>query len=95
MFTFKIFCAIIFLKVIGDICMHANSVLKMLREHNGNQNYHPLCSLLDLADEIDATIPDKINIHKSIAKYIEAENKAIEFTGIGTADPIKLSILME
>jgi len=59
----------------------ANSVLKMLREHKGSATYHPLCSLLDLAEEVDCTIGEQINIHKSIAKYVEAENKAIEFTG--------------
>ena len=60
----------------------ANSVLKMLRDHgSGNQTYHPLTALLDLASEQDATIGEQIMIHKSIAKYCEAENKAIEFTG--------------
>lgn len=58
-----------------------NQVLKMLREHSGNVGYHPLCSLLDLVDEQDCTIGEKINIHKSIAKYVEAEHKAVEFTG--------------
>jgi len=61
--------------------MAGNSVLKMLRDHNGNANYHPLTSLLDLVDEVDCTIGEKITIHKSIAKYTEAEMKAIEFTG--------------
>ena len=59
----------------------ANEVLKMLREHSGNNTYHPLCALLDLADEPDATVGEKINIHKSIAKYTEAELKAIEHSG--------------
>ena len=70
----------------------ANSVLKMLREHSGKPHYHPLCSLLDLADEADATIPDQINIHKSIAKYCEAEHKAIEITGGDNVQPITMSI---
>lgn len=60
---------------------NTNSVLKMLREHGNNPGYHPLCSLLDLAGEQDATIGEQIAIHKSIAKYVEAEHKAIEFTG--------------
>jgi len=61
---------------------NGNAVLKMLREHGvGNQTYHPLTALLDLSIEEDATIGEQIMIHKSIAKYVEAENKAIEFTG--------------
>ena len=63
----------------------SQTVLAMLRKHKGDQVYHPLCSLLDLADEVDATIGEQIMIHKSIAKYVEAENKAIEFTGKVTA----------
>ena len=63
----------------------SQTVLAMLRKHNGNQLYHPLCSLLDLAGERDATISEQIMIHKSISKYVEAENKAVEFTGKVTA----------
>ena len=60
---------------------NTSTVLKMLRDHSGNPGYHPLTSLLDLTGEADCTIGEQINIHKSIAKYCEAENKAIEFTG--------------
>jgi len=60
---------------------NSNSVLKMLRDHTGNPAYHPLTALVDLVDEQDCTIGEKITIHKSIAKYTEAEMKAIEFTG--------------
>ena len=61
---------------------NGNTVLKMLRDHGtGNAGYHPLTSLLDLVDEEDCTIGEQITIHKSIAKYCEAENKAIEFSG--------------
>ena len=71
----------------------ANRILNMLREHDGNgSKYHPLTALLDLADEYDATIPDKINIHKTIAKYTEAEMKQIEFTGGAGSEPIGLNI---
>ena len=58
-----------------------NRVLSMLRSHRKDNKYHPLCSLLDLTDEMDATISEKINIHKAIATYVEAQNKQIEFTG--------------
>jgi len=61
--------------------MSNESVLKMLREHSKNSNYHPLSALLDLTQEADATIGDQITVHKTIAKYVEAENKAIEFSG--------------
>lgn len=56
----------------------ASAVLTLLRENSGDSTYHPLCSLLSLADEFDATITDKINIHKAIARYVEAERKSIE-----------------
>ena len=72
--------------------MSTNRVLSMLRKHSGSAAYHPLCSLYDLADEVDATIPDKINIHKSIAKYCEAENKSIELVGAENMTPISMSI---
>ena len=60
---------------------NTNTVLKMLREHSDNPSYHPLTSLLDLSKDGDATIGEKITIHKSIATYVEAQNKAVEFTG--------------
>ena len=71
--------------------MQANSVLKMLREHAGNDHYHPLCSLLDLAGDEDASVPDRINIHKSIAKYTEQELRSVEVRG-ATSEPIRMSI---
>ena len=55
-----------------------SAVLDLLREHSGDGLYHPLCALLDLADAKDATIGDQITIHKTIAKYCEAERKSIE-----------------
>lgn len=66
-------------------------ILKMLQDHSGNRLYHPLSSLLDLADEVDATIPDKISIHRTIVKYVEAELKAVEYINIDQA-PVGLSI---
>jgi len=57
----------------------SSGVLKMLRDHSGDSRYHPLTSLLDLVDEPDATIVDKINIHKTIGKYVEAEMKSVEY----------------
>jgi len=57
------------------------TVLVMLREHSKNPHYHPLTALLDLTGDADATVGEHIAIHKTIAKYVEAENKAVEFTG--------------
>ena len=71
----------------------ASPVLTLLREHTGDEKYHPLCSLLDLASESDATIPDQINIHKTIAKYCEAERKSIEMDLIGD-EPINFRFLI-
>lgn len=56
----------------------ANEVLKMLRAHTGNPGYHPLCALLDLAGHEQCTIGEQITIHRAVAKYVEAEQKAIE-----------------
>lgn len=72
-----------------------NRVLSMLREHRKDEKYHPLCALLDLTDEMDATISEKINIHKSIATYTEAQNKQIEFTGAEIARESSLIIHMK
>ena len=69
-----------------------NRLLKMIQDHSGSPNYHPLCALHDLCNMGDATIPDQINIHKTIAKYTEAEHKQIEFTGGDGNDPIGLNI---
>ncbi|RKY42340.1 MAG: hypothetical protein DRP85_03375 [Candidatus Makaraimicrobium thalassicum] len=69
------------------------SVLQLLRDHKKDELYHPLCSLLDLADEPDATVPDKISIHKTIAKYCEAEKKAIEFVNTDIA-PVNFRFLL-
>jgi len=73
--------------------MSQNSrVLNLLREHSSSSQYHPLCALFDLCAQPDATIPDQINIHKTIAKYVEAEHKQIEFTGGDGNEPIGLNI---
>lgn len=69
-----------------------NRVLKMLREHKKDDTYHPLCSLLDLSDEDDATITERINIHKTIATYVEAQNKQIEFTGAELVKPVHFTM---
>lgn len=69
------------------------SVIDLLRKHKGDENYHPLCSLLDLADDVTASVGDKINIHKSIAKYCEAERKAIEIDSTRD-EPINLRFLI-
>lgn len=71
---------------------NTNRVLSMLRAHRKDESYHPLCALLDLSDEMDTTISEKINIHKSIASYVEAQNKQIEFTGVELAVPKTLVI---
>jgi len=56
----------------------SNNVLDMLRTHSGEVDYHPLCSLLDLAENSNSKVADKIAIHKTIVKYCEAELKSIE-----------------
>ena len=68
----------------------AANVLDMLRESSGDTTYHPLSSLLKLAGEADATIPDQINIHRAIAKYVEAERKSIDVKN-AYAEPINFS----
>jgi hypothetical protein len=70
-------------------------VLKMLQAHRGDQTYHPLCSLLDLADDEAASIGDKITIHKSLAKYVEPELRQVEFKGASDKPPITMRIVMD
>jgi len=70
-------------------------LLKMLREHSGDQTYHPLSALLSLADNEDAKVGDKISIHKEIAKYVEAQHRQIEFTGSKDAPPVTMRIIMD
>jgi len=65
----------------------SSAVLEMLRKDSGDSTYHPLTSLLMLAREPDATIGDQITIHKSIARYVEAERKAIEID-TSAMDPV-------
>lgn len=65
--------------------MANTTVLDMLRKHCGDKKYHPLSALLDLTQEMDATVPDQISIHKTIAKYVEAENKSVEFSSGGSS----------
>jgi len=59
----------------------------MLRRDGSDSNYHPLTSLLALADEKDAIITDKISIHRTIAKYVESEVKSADFIA-GAGDKI-------
>lgn len=73
---------------------NTNRVLAMLREHKGDDKFHPLCSMLDLIKEQDATITEKINIYKSIASYTEAQNKQIEYTGAELIKPVTFNLNM-
>jgi hypothetical protein len=68
-------------------------VLTLLREHSDDDKYHPLCALLDLADQPDATIGDQIMIHKTIARYVEAERKAIELD-ISNEKPVNFKFMI-
>ena len=70
-------------------------VFKMLQAHRGDLTYHPLCSLLDLADEQAASIGDKIAIHKSLAKYVEPELRQVEFKGASDKPPITMRIVLD
>jgi len=75
--------------------MSTNRVLTMLREDENYATYHPLKALLNLAEHMDATIPDQIAIHKTIAKYCEAENKQIELISSDGADSIGLRFVID
>ena len=70
-------------------------ILKMLRDHTGDQTYHPLSALLSLAADEKADIGDKITIHKSIAKYVEPELRQIEYSGVKDNPPITMRIILE
>ena len=74
---------------------NTSRVLTMLQAHSGLQTYHPLCALLDLADDEAASIGDKITIHKSLAKYVEPELRQVEFKGASDKPPITMRIVME
>lgn len=70
-------------------------ILKMLRDHTGDQTYHPLSSLLSIALDEKASIGDKITIHKSIAKYVEPELRQVEYSGAKDKPPITMRIVLE
>lgn len=70
-------------------------ILKMLRDHTGDQTYHPLSALLSLASDERAGIGDKITIHKSIAKYIEPELRQIEYAGAKEKPPVTMRIILD
>ena len=70
-------------------------ILKMLRDHTGDQTYHPLSALLSLASDEKACIGDKITIHKSIAKYVEPELRQIEYSGAKDKPPVTMRIILE
>lgn len=53
-----------------------NEVLDLLRQ--GSKGYHPLVSLLNLSEDIDASVTEKINCHKEIARYVLPQLKATE-----------------
>lgn len=70
-------------------------ILKMLRDHTGDQTYHPLSALLSLASDEKAGIGDKITIHKSIAKYCEPELRQIEYSGAKDKPPVTMRIILD
>jgi hypothetical protein len=73
----------------------APRILQMLRDHTGDAAYHPLCALLSLAQNETALVSDRINIHKTIAKYVEPELKQIEYSGARDKPPITLHVVLD
>lgn len=70
-------------------------ILQLLRDHTGDQTYHPLCALLSLTTSEMASVQDKINIHKTIAKYVEPELRQVEYTGARDKPPITMRIILD
>lgn len=70
-------------------------ILKMLRESGGDPSYHPLCALLSLTNDQMASVQDKINIHKTIAKYVEPELRQVEYSGPKDKPPITMRVVLQ
>jgi len=66
-------------------------ILDMLQERK--PGYHPLVSILELTDE--CMVDDhrlKLDCHKAIAKYVEAERKSVDIKSEDGSELIKLII---
>lgn len=65
----------------------------MLQEVEGHSGYHPLVSILRITDE--CMVDDhrlKLDCHKAIAKYVEAERKSVDIKSEDGSELIKLVI---
>lgn len=51
-------------------------------------NYHPLIAIAEIAHNTDANLELQFNCHKTIAKYIEPELKAVEIKTDGSGLPV-------
>lgn len=59
-------------------------------------NYHPLIAIAEIAHSHEADIELKFQCHKTIAKYIEPELKAVEVkTDINDRSIVKVSLFEE
>jgi hypothetical protein len=56
-----------------------SAVLKMLQAKNGE--YHPLIELMNIGMDDKTDVRLKVDCHKTIAKYCEAELRSVEVKG--------------
>jgi hypothetical protein len=70
-----------------------SSILDMLRENN--PGYHPLKELADIAMDPETDVKSKIDCHKTIVKYCEAELKSVEVNANVKGDLGMLRVIVD
>jgi len=68
-------------------------ILDMLQEVE--EGYHPLVAILNIAREEESDGRLRLDCHRSIAKYIEAEQKSIEVKSADNAEMFGLRIVID
>lgn len=68
-------------------------ILEMLQEVE--PDYHPLVSILSISNEDESDGRLRLDCHRAIAKYVEAEQKSIEVKSADGAELFGLNIVID
>jgi len=60
----------------GSLNKPKRALLKLLQEKY--PNYHPVLEMAKIAHDMDNDVTLRANMHKEVAQYVEAKQKAIE-----------------
>lgn len=58
-------------------------LLQLIRDHVGDQDYHPVLAMAEIANDVEMPLETRTAMHKEVSQYVAPKLKSIEHTADG------------